>query len=125
MPAARTYGLRFSLVDASAIVVAGLGTWLVWPLIGDFALSIPIVLGHFFLFCNVFRVRRTYELYWAAIFLVNVGGWLASGAFDWWWVLAVQSPATLAAIIAEVRSPQYHGIFCRRGPAPGANAMDR
>ena len=114
MSAPRTYGLRFSLVDACAIAVAGLGTWLMWPVIGDFALAIPVVLGHFFLFCNVFRVRRNHELAWAAVFLVNVGAWLASGTFDWWRVLAVQSPFTLAAIVIEIRSPGYHGIFCDR-----------
>lgn len=29
-------------------------------------------------------------------------------------MLAVQTPLTLLAIVAEVRSPQYHGVLARR-----------
>jgi hypothetical protein len=57
-----------------------------------------MVVGHFFLFCNVFKVPRKLELLWAGIFLINTGLWLAAGNFDWRPVLLTQTPFTLAAI---------------------------
>ena len=75
------------------------------------ALLFPIVLGHFFLFCNVFRVRRKYELIWAFLFIVNAGAWWLCDSFGWWPVLATQAPITLFFIAKEVVSPEYHGIF--------------
>jgi hypothetical protein len=57
-----------------------------------------MVVAHFFLFCNVFRVPRRWELAWAGVFALNTGIWLALGSFDWRPVLLIQSPFTLAAI---------------------------
>jgi hypothetical protein len=57
-----------------------------------------MVVAHFFLFCNVFKVPRKLELLWAAVFLINTGVWLAAGRFDWRPVLLCQTPFTLAAI---------------------------
>ena len=94
--------------------MASLATWLAWPYVGRLSLLLPIVLVHFFLFCNVFRVRRKLELLWAVLFVVNVAVWTAVGDLDCWWVLAIQLPVTVAVIMTEIRSEQYHGVFCRR-----------
>ena len=105
------YGFRFSATDA-VVLVAGTGA-LVWQ---EFPLwwMVPVVVGHFFLFCNVFRVRRSYELAWAAVFVVNVGYWLNEGALGWSTSVLCQLPVTLVVLIAELRSPRYHGILARR-----------
>ncbi|MHC4135708.1 MAG: hypothetical protein ACYS0K_12065 [Planctomycetota bacterium] len=112
-------GFRFSARDAVALTAAAVATWLLLPRIGSFAWLFPFALGHFFLFCNVFRVRRGYELIWAAGFLLNFGAWAVSGAFDWLGVLAVQTPLTLLLIGVEIRSPRYHGVFAR-APVDGS-----
>ena len=112
-------GFRFSAGDAVALAVAAVATWLLLPRIGFLAWLFPFALGHFFLFCNVFRVRRSYELIWAAGFLLNFGAWMVSGGFDWLGVLAVQTPLTLLLIVLEIRSPRYHGVFAR-SPADGS-----
>lgn len=83
---------------------------LLWSVLGTFALLFPIVLAHFFLFCNVFRVRRNLELIWAGVFVVNFAAWAITGSFSWWPVLLVQTPVTIACIVIEMRSPNYHGI---------------
>lgn len=57
-----------------------------------------VVVAHFFLFCNVFKVPRKLELLWAVVFLINTGVWLALGRFDWRPVVLTQTPFTLAAI---------------------------
>ena len=73
-------------------------------------------LGHFFLFCNVFRVRRRFELIWAGCFIANFLGnvWLVEDrAISLLLLLALQSPVTIFFIWIELRSERYHGIGCR------------
>jgi len=68
-----------------------------------------VVVAHFFLFCNVFKVPRKLELLWALVFLINTGAWLAAGRFDWPPVVLTQTPFTLAAIgitMARRRRPR-------------------
>lgn len=95
---------RFSYLDLAAIILAGLATWVLWTFIGSFALIVPVTLGHFFLFCNVFRVRRSYELLWSVCFVGNLAYWLSFPELNWLGVLAVQSPLTIGLIALELRS---------------------
>ena len=110
----RTWGFRFSLSDVAAIAmfvgVAGglwyLGSPLWWLLL--------IAAGHFFLFCNVFRIIRRRELIWAGLFVLNVGVWAWLERLTWMWVLGCQFPITIALVIADIRAPGYHGVFANR-----------
>lgn len=80
-----------------------------------FAWILICVVGHFFFFCNVFRVRRSYELIWAVAFLVNVAFWMVwQLSLEWLPPLLTQLPITMLVIGMEIRSPQYHGIFAER-----------
>lgn len=110
----KTAGFRLSWTDLLFIALMGIGAILFRAELGDHVWVIPIAVGHFFLFCNVFRVRRAYELAWVAVFFVNVAAWAASGRLSWLGVLAAQAPFTLLAIGLEMKSPQYHGIAWRR-----------
>lgn len=102
-------GFRFSPTDAVAILACGAATAVAWPVLGPWALAMPYVLGHFFLFCNVFRVRRSFELIWSGVFLLNTGAILAFVPEPVWPAL-FQLPVTVAVIRAEWRSANYHGI---------------
>lgn len=110
----RTCGVRFSWIDGVAIVMGAILTVVVWPVTPEMALAIPFTLGHFFLFCNVFRVRRQPELIWSAVFLLNAGAWYASGHFSWLGLSAIQLPLTAFLLWRETTKPWYHGIACRR-----------
>lgn len=110
----RTCGLRFSVVDAVAIFVCAVATVWLWQISPELALTLPVVLGHFFLFCNVFRIARRPELIWAAVFILNVSWWIVVGPFAWAHVLAIQLPLTAVLILLEMRKPRYHGIFSTR-----------
>jgi hypothetical protein len=110
----RTCGMRFSVIDASAIALCGALVLLLWRLSPVLALAPAIVLVHFFLFCNVFRVRRQPELIWSAAFIINAAGWAFAGRFSWVSVMLVQVPLTIVLLIFEVRHPRYHGICSRR-----------
>ena len=113
-PQPRSWGFRFFLSDSIvigvliivAIALQHLGHPLWWIIV--------IVAGHFFLFCNVFRIRRALEYGWAATFLANATLWLGLGNLNWFGVLAIQFPITVGVIAAELRSPRYHGIFARQ-----------
>lgn len=106
-------GFRFSVVDGLFLLLCAGATLLLRERLGTFVWIIAAAAGHFFLFCNVFRVRRSYELVWSAVFLANVTAWTWAGRFSWWGVLGVQLPVTALVIVLEIRSPRYHGIFSR------------
>lgn len=110
----RTWGFRLSVVDVVFLAVAGVATWWLWPEIGAMAGVIPLAVGHFFLFCNVFRIIRWKELLWAGVCLVNVSAWAVCA--DVWWpgILMVQLPLTVVLVWSEMRHPRYHGIYARR-----------
>jgi hypothetical protein len=103
-------GFRFSITDAAAIAVCAAATWGTWPMLGETAIAFPIVLGHFFLFCNIFRVPRSPELLWSGVFVVNTGAWLSAGRFTWSAVLWTQMPVTLTVVLAAVLQSDYHGV---------------
>jgi len=112
-PPARTCGFQFSWPDAGVVLVCGIVTVLLWPYLGQMSLLFPIALGHFFLFCNVFRIFRKYEYVWAAVFVLNFSMWLLLGCFSWGLVMVVQTPFTLTLIIFQMRSRWYYGVYAR------------
>lgn len=110
----RTWGFRLSAVDAVVLAAAAPLTWLLWRPLGGMALAVPFAVGHFFLFCNVFRIHRAKELVWAAVALANISAWTIADALWWPGVLAVQTPLTALLIVREIRGPWYHGIRADR-----------
>lgn len=114
MNSQRTWGFRFSAVDAIAIAVALICAVAFKMVENPMWWLMLIVAGHFFLFCNVFRIRRSYELAWAALFIINVSAWLSFGDSALWKILGCQLPLTVAFIFAEMRSTRYHGILARK-----------
>jgi hypothetical protein len=101
----RAYGFRFSLVDGLVIAICAVATYVAWPAIGSLSLLFPYVLGHFFLFCNVFRIRRQPELIWAGSFVLNFGIWVALGKFGITAPFLAQIPVTVLLIVMECRRP--------------------
>ena len=110
----RRPGFRVSAWDALILLLgAGLAICLCFV---EFPLwwIVPVVVGHFFLFCNVFLVWRNLELLWAAVFIANVLLHVAMGDLGWWPACGWQLLVTVAVILRQMRSPWYHGIFARR-----------
>ena len=111
-------GFRMSAADAAVLIVGTAATLIGRRHLGDLWPLPLLLLLHFFLFCNVFRVRRRWELMWAAVFVLNVLAWqVAVGRIFWAGVLLAQTPVTLAVISAQVSSGWYHGIGFARLPA--------
>ena len=110
----RCHGFRVSGWDG-LILVLGAGLAICLRSV-EFPLwwIVPVVVGHFFLFCNVFLVWRNLELLWAAVFIANVLLHVAMGDVGWWPVCGWQLLVTVAVVLRQMRSPWYHGIFARR-----------
>ncbi|EEF58661.1 hypothetical protein Cflav_PD1562 [Pedosphaera parvula Ellin514] len=113
-PKVRTFGFRFSATDAGIILVFIAVTSLLKLAGSPHAWILPIVACHFFLFCNVFRVRPRFELAWAGLFIVNVVTCSLLDKLEWNTVLLTQIPVTIIVILAEMKTPRYHGIFAAR-----------
>jgi len=68
----RTWGFQFSLKGAAAInVFAGVAV-VFWRFGNPLWWMLVIAAGHFFLFCNLFRIIRRRELIWAGLFIINI-----------------------------------------------------
>ncbi|MFA8020291.1 hypothetical protein [Bremerella cremea] len=120
-----THGFRFSMTDALAIAICAAATIFALGLIGPLAWLMPFVLGHFFLFCNVFRIPRKPELVWAGGFVALVGLCLISGTnvLHAMWLVV---PLTIGVLVYSIRLPSYHGIGTgRRGRDPERPAPDQ
>ena len=102
---ARTWGFRFSITDALAIFAFMSAAGVLWRLGNLLWWMLVIAAGHFFLFCNVFRIVRRRELAWAGLFIVNVGVWAWLDLLTWPCVLLCQLPITVGLVVADMRSP--------------------
>lgn len=118
-------GFRFSLTDAVVLIACAIAAILLWKPLTYLSVLLLYVIGHFFLFCNVFRVRRNYEYLWGVIFVVNMAVWLLLKPEGFYWGLLAQLPVTVGVVIAEMRSGRYHGIGCRGDGDDGRNENDR
>lgn len=106
----RPWGFRFSLMDGLIFVGGLITTMAIWSLIGPFALLIPYLLGHFFLFCNTFRVGGERSLIWIGSFLTNVYFWPQTQIIELH--LAIQALITILLIAQCVLGKNYHGLAC-------------
>jgi len=101
--------LRLDLVILLAGAAAA-GAALVWlePWVG---FVVAFVVGHFFLFCNAFRIARVLELVWAALFVVLAAGTISVGFPGWPITAGLSLAAPVVVVILEMRKPSYHGVF--------------
>jgi len=74
---------------------------------------IAIVVGHLFVFCNVVRIRRWFELVWAGFFCLAILIWIGLRLIPGWLVVLSSIALASALILIEVRSARYHGILSR------------
>lgn len=116
-------GFRISWLDAVVLVV---GAWFAWSYAAGFSviglrlrspipaiavmLAILVLTFAFFLFCNVFRVSRSLELIWAALYVVLMVATIRLEVLDWRVSLAVSCVAMAVVIYLQTRKPSYHGV---------------
>jgi hypothetical protein len=114
MQTTRTWGFRFSPMDAVVIGIFMSLMIILWIFQSVLWWILVLVAVHFFLFCNVFRIARRPELIWAALFVSNVGIWAWFDHLSWQPVVLCQLPFTILLVLWEMLSPMYHGVFASR-----------
>ncbi|MDP1734587.1 MAG: hypothetical protein Q8L44_09525 [Sulfuritalea sp.] len=107
-------GFRLSVTDVIVLVAGAAGTVLAAQVQWWMGLIVGVAVGHFFLFCNVFRVARPLELAWSALFVVLAGATITFGQPGWPAALSLTLIGTVLVIVAQVRKPSYHGIAWER-----------
>ncbi len=95
-------GLALVLAVAAVTHAATYAWWL--------AAGITFVVAHFFLFCNVFRIARSLELAWAAVFVLLVCGTVLTETPSWPWTVGISFAMTVIVIGLQMRRPTYHGL---------------
>ena len=107
-------GFRLSVMDMG-IILAGIALSVyLYRFVFVWGCIVIFVVGHFFLFCNVFRISRVPELIWAGSFCLLAGLTLLIGVPGWPAVFAAAVMLSTGLILRETRQASYHGVFWRR-----------
>ena len=99
-------GFRCSVVDGVVLTAGAIGAVAVWPHSAQLAILGLVVVLHFFLFCNVFRVARKPELCWSLVFVACVCLRVGLG-LPWWGLASVVAVTTLGVLWRETRKNSY------------------
>jgi hypothetical protein len=113
-------GFRLSQIDIIMLLAGAISTyfypknWLSPELIDNYMHGIILyIISNFFLFCNVFRIKTKYELLWLLTATINTLLYLLY--YNNLIVFFItQTCFTTLAIIAEMKSATYHGIFMNK-----------
>lgn len=103
-------GFRLSIIDAVVICIGVLSTFYFWLNTWSLGFIIMFVVGHFFLFCNVFRIARKLEFIWAAVFCVLALCTVLFGYPNWPVTVASSLVVTIGLVGIEMKKPSYHGV---------------
>lgn len=104
-------GFRISAIDCIVIVVGTIVSVALWSTAWWIGFVIAFVVGHFFVFCNIFRVARPLELAWSGIFIAITYCTITFDNPSWPITISASLFATAIVIIIEMRKPSYHGIL--------------
>lgn len=107
-------GFRIDVIDTLVLIAGAAGTLWLAQVEWWMGLIVGFAVGHFFLFCNVFRVAKPLELTWSAIFVALAASTIVTGQPGWTVTVGVTLATTLIVIVAQVRKPSYHGIAWQR-----------
>jgi len=107
-------GFRISKVDITIIILGIVGALIASRFVLYLGLIVIYVVGHFLLYCNVFRVSRPPELIWAFLFVMLSGLTILLGKPGWTVTVVCSILSTIVILLIEIRRPSYHGILWER-----------
>lgn len=106
-------GFRLSRVDIAVLVIGAAVAAVFWRNDPLLSCIVTWVVGHFFLFCNVVRMNRRFELIWAGFFAAVMAVSLATGVVASWLAFVMSAGVTVVLVLLEMRRVDYHGVFWR------------
>jgi hypothetical protein len=98
------------MTDVVVLIAGAIASLLVANVESWWGMTVAFTVGHFFLFCNVFRMPRPLELAWAALFLLLLGSTIMTQQPDWFTSFALSFGGTVVVVVFQLRQPSYHGI---------------
>jgi predicted membrane channel-forming protein YqfA (hemolysin III family) len=104
-------GFRFSWSDLLVLILGAGLSILLHGMDNPLGMVIFFTVAHFFLFCNVLRMRRLYELIWAALFVVLASLSIWVNIPIWPGTIIIMLAVTVPLTVLQMRQPSYHGIF--------------
>ena len=104
-------GFRLSVVDVIVVLIGAGSSLLLDGMENPLGQTVLFTVAHFFLFCNVLRMRRSFELIWAALFVILASLSLSYNVPTWPVTVLIMLAVTLVLTVLQVRQPSYHGIF--------------
>ena len=107
-------GFRLYPRDVAVLVIGAAGTIWVAQLDAWLGVAIAFTVGHFFLFCNVLRMSRPYELAWAALFVLLAASTMLNELPGWGATMALMLGVTAVVAALQMRRPSYHGVLWQR-----------
>jgi len=111
MPPGFQPGMKFSAGDALMLAAAAAFAWWVQARNGLWLSKVVgFVVGNFFLFCNLFRLSRSLELLWTAVFLILAAVRLRTGLIEWSTIYWTTGALTALLVVVEMRKASYHGV---------------
>lgn len=103
-------GVRLSILDIFVLAVSIVATVVLASFTWWWGLIVGFVVGHFYLFCNVFRISRPLELIWAGCFALLAGGSILTEYPGWIVTIVASLIVTCIVITLEMRKLSYHGL---------------
>lgn len=107
-------GFRISTLDGVVLAIGAVASILLGLQVWWWGYVVAMTVGHFFLFCNVFRISRTLELAWAAAFLGLAGGTVIAETPGWMITTIATFAITFVVIAVDMCKGSYHGIGWER-----------
>lgn len=102
------------MTDALVLIVGSIASFIVGTQVWWAGIVVAFVVGHFFLFCNVFRVRRKPELVWASLFVLLAASTVLTEKPGWMVTFAVSFLVAVMLIYRETKMLSYHGVGWQR-----------
>ena len=107
-------GFRLSVFDLVVLISGMGGAIFLSSKVGVAGLAVAFVVGHFFLFCNVFRISRKPELIWAVVFISLAAATMLAETPGWLVTFGGSFLLALGLIYRETKQPSYHGVGWQR-----------
>jgi hypothetical protein len=106
-------GFRISEIDVGVLIAGVLVSVVVGRSDDWLGFAVAFTLAHFFLFCNVLRMSRSYELTWATLFVLLSASTLLQGMPTWTNTFLAMLVCTFVVAGLEIGKPSYHGVCWR------------
>ncbi|MCI5143684.1 MAG: hypothetical protein D3909_18560 [Candidatus Electrothrix sp. ATG1] len=107
-------GFRLSVRDVIVLFIGAVTSFLLHSMENPLGLIVFFTLAHFFLFCNILRMCRRFELIWAAFFLLLSVSAILFRIPSWPGNVVIMLAMTTILTVLQMRLPSYHGIFWQR-----------